>query len=162
MVPPSVVVKDGMGGRRLARSGYEVKNDHFVVLGEAHLRRILGAYAAYYNVSRTHRSLDKDAPFSRPVQRAGSIHSYAILGGLHPHYVRVSVFGTHNGGLEMIDVGPVQSITTKSGDYGWGFIVKDSTRLRWITLTYRTEAEANAAREQIKDATAGVIDASIA
>jgi hypothetical protein len=63
--------------------------DHFVVLGEAHLRRILGAYAAYYNVSRTHRSLDKDAPFSRPVQRAGSIHSYAILGGLHHHYVRV-------------------------------------------------------------------------
>jgi hypothetical protein len=26
----------------------------------------------YYNASRTHRSLDKDAPFSRPVQRAGS------------------------------------------------------------------------------------------
>jgi hypothetical protein len=25
-----------------------------------------------------------------------------------------------------IDVGPVQSITTKSGDYGWGFMVKDS------------------------------------
>ena len=50
-----------------------------VILGEAHLRRILGAYAAYYNVSRTHRSLDKDAPFSRPVQRAGSIHSHAIF-----------------------------------------------------------------------------------
>jgi hypothetical protein len=63
--------------------------DHFVILGEAHLRRILGAYAAYYNVSRTHRSLDKDAPFSRPVQRAGSIHSHAILGGLRHHYVRV-------------------------------------------------------------------------
>src|SRR5438477_178897 len=63
--------------------------DHFVILGEAHLRRILGAYAAYYNVSRTHRSLDKDTPFSRPVQRAGSIHSHAILGGLHHHYVRV-------------------------------------------------------------------------
>ena len=31
------------------------------LLGEAHLRRILAAYAAYYNVSRTHRSLDKDA-----------------------------------------------------------------------------------------------------
>jgi Integrase core domain len=25
--------------------------DHFVILGEAHLRRILGAYSAYYNVS---------------------------------------------------------------------------------------------------------------
>jgi hypothetical protein len=36
--------------------------DHLVVVGEAHPRRILGAYAAYYNVSRTHRSLDKGAP----------------------------------------------------------------------------------------------------
>jgi hypothetical protein len=35
--------------------------DHFVVLGEAHLRRILRAYAGYYNDIRTHRSLDKDA-----------------------------------------------------------------------------------------------------
>ncbi len=63
--------------------------DHFIVLGEAHLRRTLRAYASYYNDIRTHRSLDKDAPFSRPVQRAGSIKSHPILGGLHHHYVRV-------------------------------------------------------------------------
>jgi len=63
--------------------------DHFVVLGEAHLRRILRAYARYYNDIRTHRSLDKDAPVSRPVQRTGIISSHAILGGLHHHYVRV-------------------------------------------------------------------------
>jgi hypothetical protein len=63
--------------------------DHIVVVGEAHLRRILDAYAAYYNMSRTHRSLDKDAPFSRPVQRVSSIHSHPVLGGLHHHYVRV-------------------------------------------------------------------------
>jgi transposase InsO family protein len=63
--------------------------DHFVVLGEAHLRRILRAYARYYNDMRTHRSLDKDAPASRPVQRTGIIRSHAILGGLHHHYVRV-------------------------------------------------------------------------
>jgi transposase InsO family protein len=63
--------------------------DHFVVLGEAHLRPILRAYARYYNDIRTHRSLDKDAPISRPVQRTGSISSHAILGGLHHHYVRV-------------------------------------------------------------------------
>ena len=31
--------------------------DHMIVFGEAHLRRILGAYAAYYNKSRTHRSM---------------------------------------------------------------------------------------------------------
>jgi transposase InsO family protein len=63
--------------------------DHFVVLGEAHLRRILRAYARYYNDIRTHRSLDKDAPVSRPVQRTGAISSHAILGGLHHHYVRI-------------------------------------------------------------------------
>ena len=63
--------------------------DHLIVLGEAHRRRILRAYAGYYNDIRTHRSLDKDAPISRPVQRTGIINSRAILGGLHHHYVRV-------------------------------------------------------------------------
>jgi len=31
----------------------------------------------------------KDAPVSRPVQRAGVISSRAILGGLHHHCARV-------------------------------------------------------------------------
>jgi transposase InsO family protein len=62
--------------------------DHVIVLGEAHLRRILRSYARYYNNFRTHRSLNKDVPVSRPVQRIGSIKSHAILGGLHHHYVR--------------------------------------------------------------------------
>ena len=39
--------------------------DHLVVLGEAHLRRILTKYATYYNELRTHRSLNKDAPTRR-------------------------------------------------------------------------------------------------
>jgi transposase InsO family protein len=63
--------------------------DHLIVLGEAHLRRILQIYAGYYNDIRTHRSLDNDAPVSRPVQRIGTIKSLALLGGLHHHYVRV-------------------------------------------------------------------------
>jgi transposase InsO family protein len=63
--------------------------DHFIVLGEAHLRRILRAYAGYYNDIRTHRSLDKDAPVSRAIQRAGIINSRSILGGLHHQYVRI-------------------------------------------------------------------------
>lgn len=62
--------------------------DHILVLGEAHLRRVLEAYAGYYNNIRTHWSLDKDAPLARPVQRAGIINSRAVLGGLHHHYVR--------------------------------------------------------------------------
>ena len=63
--------------------------DHIIVLGETHLRRILRAYADYYNDVRTHRSLDKDPPVSRPVQRAGIITSSPILGGLHHHYIRI-------------------------------------------------------------------------
>ena len=38
------------------------------------LSRILGAYAAYYNQSRTHRSLNKDAPFHRAIERLGAHH----------------------------------------------------------------------------------------
>ena len=63
--------------------------DHIIVLDEAHLCRVLKSYARYYNDVRTHRSLDKDAPVSRPVQRTGSIKSLSVLGGLHHHYARV-------------------------------------------------------------------------
>jgi transposase InsO family protein len=63
--------------------------DHMIVLGEAHLRRILKSYARYYNGVRTHRSFNKDAPISRSVQRTGVIRSRAILGGLHHHYSRI-------------------------------------------------------------------------
>ena len=63
--------------------------DHVIALGEAHLRRILQAYARYYNDVRTHRSLDKDAPLSRPVQQIGCVTSHALLGGLHHRYCRI-------------------------------------------------------------------------
>ena len=62
--------------------------DHIIILSEMHLRRVLKSYADYYNCVRTHRSLSKDAPVSRPVQRTGVISSRAILGGLHHHYAR--------------------------------------------------------------------------
>jgi transposase InsO family protein len=63
--------------------------DHIIVLGEKHLRPVLKSYADYYKCVRTHRSLNKDAPVSRPVQRTGVISSRAIPGGLHHHYARV-------------------------------------------------------------------------
>ncbi len=63
--------------------------DHVVVLGEAHLRRILAKYAAYYNELRTHRSLGKDAPIHRAIQHAGRIMSAPVLGGLHHRYCRI-------------------------------------------------------------------------
>ncbi len=62
---------------------------HVLIFGEAHLRHILREYRSYYNEVRTHRSINKDAPISRPVQRAGSIVSRSILGGLHHQYARV-------------------------------------------------------------------------
>ena len=63
--------------------------DHVIVLGEAHLRRILAKYAAYYNELLTHRSLGKDAPIHRAIQHVGRIASRSLLGGLHHHYCRI-------------------------------------------------------------------------
>jgi transposase InsO family protein len=63
--------------------------DHLVVLGDAHLRGVLKAYASYYNGIRTHLSLDKNTPDFRRPQKLGSIAAISILGGLHHQYVRV-------------------------------------------------------------------------
>ncbi len=63
--------------------------DHVIVMGEGHLRRLLGAYADYYNSYRTHLGLNKDAPLGRPVYRHGAITSLSKLGGLHHAYIRI-------------------------------------------------------------------------
>jgi len=73
---------------RLIGSIRRERVDHMIVLGEAHLRRILKSDADYYSRVRTHPSLNKDAPVSRPFQRTRVIGSRAILGGLHHHYGR--------------------------------------------------------------------------
>ena len=63
--------------------------DHVVAFGEGHLRRVLQAYARYYNASRTHRSLNKDAPVHRAIESRGAIISRPVLGGLHHRYFRI-------------------------------------------------------------------------
>jgi transposase InsO family protein len=63
--------------------------DHIVVFGERHLRHLLRTYADYYNRTRTHLSLDKDAPASRVIEPFGRILPVPILGGLHHQYVRI-------------------------------------------------------------------------
>src|SRR6195256_2936699 len=62
--------------------------DHVVVFGERHLRHVLLSYMKYHNEVRTHLSLEKDAPVSRAVERAGRILCRPILGGLHHQYAR--------------------------------------------------------------------------
>jgi transposase InsO family protein len=63
--------------------------DHILVFGERHLRHLLRAYADYYNRTRTHLSLDKDAPASRAIEPFGRICPLPILGGLHHQYIRI-------------------------------------------------------------------------
>jgi len=63
--------------------------DHLIVFNAEHLQRILAGYAAYYNEMRTHVSLGKDAPVTRPVERRGDIVAYPVLGGLHHRYARI-------------------------------------------------------------------------
>jgi transposase InsO family protein len=69
---------------RLISSIRRVCLDHIVVVGEAHLRRILAAYAGYYNELRMHLCLDKDSPGHRPVQvakvEANSEHNGGVFG----------------------------------------------------------------------------------
>src|SRR5258707_14829838 len=54
---PGLTLADGFAERLIGSIRRECV-DHVVVLGEAHLRRILTRYSAYYNELRTHRSLE--------------------------------------------------------------------------------------------------------
>jgi hypothetical protein len=63
--------------------------DHLIAFNAEHLRRILAKYAIYYNEMRTHVSLGKDTPCTRPIERFGDVVAHPILGGLHHRYARI-------------------------------------------------------------------------
>jgi len=63
--------------------------DHVVIYGERHLRRILTLYSLYYNETRTHLGVGKDAPLRRHIERSGTIVTTPILFGLHHRYARI-------------------------------------------------------------------------
>jgi integrase-like protein len=59
--------------------------DHVVVIGERHLREILSKHVDYYNGTRTHLSLSKDAPEPRSVQlpsQVGWSRCHASVGSI--------------------------------------------------------------------------------
>src|ERR1700674_5018303 len=60
--------------------------DQVVIFNERHLRHVLASYVDYYHRARTHLSLDKDCPHSRPVQPPPSGRVIAIpqAAGGHP------------------------------------------------------------------------------
>jgi len=64
--------------------------NHVIVINDKHLRRILKSYLRYYHESRTHLSLDKDAPASREIQANNLERIVQIpqVGGLHHRYER--------------------------------------------------------------------------
>ena len=72
------------------KTGWTLLLDHVLVLSEAHLRRVLRFYFAYYHRTRTHLSLDKDSPEPREVEPpdGGEIVGVPEVGGLHHRYTR--------------------------------------------------------------------------
>ena len=66
--------------------------NHVIVLNERHLRRMLREYFSYYHTCRTHLSLNKDPPETRPVEppEMGNIVAFPHVGGLHHRYVRLA------------------------------------------------------------------------
>jgi len=66
--------------------------DHVIVLNEAHMRRILASYFAYYHESRAHLSLERNAPVLRRVEHPseGKVIAVPQVGGLHHRYCRAA------------------------------------------------------------------------
>ena len=64
--------------------------DHMIVRSEKHRRRIIRDYLGYYHTCRTHLSLNKDTPESRPIEppEAGKVIEIPQVGGLHHRYTR--------------------------------------------------------------------------
>jgi len=60
-----------------------------IALGEALPRRILSFSIGYYNETRTHLSLAKNAPIGRPIERLGRVTAGPMVGGLHRRYAGI-------------------------------------------------------------------------
>ena len=67
--------------------------DHVIVFNEAGLKRLMTLYCSYYEQSRTHLSLNKDAPIPRRIAVPTEGHIVAIpqVGGLHHRHERRAV-----------------------------------------------------------------------
>jgi transposase InsO family protein len=65
--------------------------DHVIVLGEAHLQRVLNEYAhGYFNVARPHQGISQRIPVPanrRSFARSATVVAFPVLGGLHHDYV---------------------------------------------------------------------------
>src|ERR1035437_5576181 len=111
-IPPGSPWQNGYAERLIGTLRRECL-DQVLIFGETHLRRILSAYAAYYNQARTHLALQKDVPCTEQsndlaplspfrswlgcitntsgydFRKRQVIKLHVLLGGLYQHYVQV-------------------------------------------------------------------------
>jgi putative transposase len=69
--------------------------DHFLILHEKHLHRLLKNYVLYFNQARPHQGLGQWVPepamlATPPPSQPGQVRSVPILGGLHHDYRRAA------------------------------------------------------------------------
>ena len=63
--------------------------DHLLIVGEAHLRRVLAVYVSFYNQARPHQGLDQRTPVpSPPPAPQRPIQCRSLLGSLLRSYDR--------------------------------------------------------------------------
>ena len=88
---------------RLIGSIRRERLDHIIIFNEHHLRRVLSSYFLYHHQTRTHLSLGKDCPETRPIHPANHCQDHCLPGGWWSASSlrtsrRVSHFGNQKGG----------------------------------------------------------------
>ncbi|MEA3335048.1 MAG: integrase core domain-containing protein [Chloroflexota bacterium] len=74
---------------RWVRTARDECLDHILILNEAHLRRTLNEFSAYYNTRRPHQGLDQQSPVARtPPEDTGPVACRQVLGGIIHDYYR--------------------------------------------------------------------------
>ncbi|HSH78522.1 MAG TPA: integrase core domain-containing protein [Herpetosiphonaceae bacterium] len=69
--------------------------DHILIVGEAHLRRVLSEYVGYFNRSRPHQGINQCIPEAADASGGSlggtsNVVTFPVLGGLHHSYRRVA------------------------------------------------------------------------
>ncbi|TDJ65125.1 MAG: integrase [Proteobacteria bacterium] len=67
--------------------------DHFIILNERRLKRLLSTYLDHHHPWRTHQSLERDAPNGRPIRAAepDQVIECLAVHGLHHYYLPIAV-----------------------------------------------------------------------
>src|SRR3954451_20313062 len=103
--------------------------DHVVVFGERHLRHVLLSYMNYDNETRTHLSLDKDAPLSRTGSEGRAYSSPSNPGRAASPIYSDLICDRHN--LATLDC----ATSNPSHSTSLGDSVTSSTRMRFSAHT---------------------------